>query len=105
MITEKELMDAIRQCEQEPITQSKIAKLADFYIIYDHLFGEPYGDMYSSAGHPETVIQTKGGSDFLRSVNGKDADKVWLIIDELMDATKALHPRMYDSVLMKIENV
>ncbi len=103
MITEKELMDAIRQCEREPVTQSKIAKLADFYIVYDHLFGEPYDAMYSGAGQPETVIQTNGGSEFLRVVDGKKADKVWLIIDELMEATKMLHPRMYDGVLRKIE--
>ena len=33
MITEKELLQAIAECEAEPITAAKIAKLADFYII------------------------------------------------------------------------
>ena len=37
MITEKELLSAIAECEAEPITAAKVGKLADFYIIYDHL--------------------------------------------------------------------
>lgn len=105
MITERDLLQAIRECEAEPITAQKVSKLADLYIIYDHLFGEPYDAMYSGAGQPETVIQTNGGSEFLRVVDGKKADKVWLIIDELMEATKMLHPRMYDGVLRKIEEI
>ncbi len=105
MISEKELMDAIRQCEREPVTQSKIARLADFYIVYDHLFGEPYDAMYSGAGQTETVIHTNGESEFLRAVNGKKYDKVFLIIDELMEAVKVLHPRMHDGVLTKIYDI
>ena len=104
MITEKELMDAIRQCEKEPVTQSKISRLADFYIVYDHLFGEPYDSMYSGAGQPDSKIFTKGGSMFLNSVNGKESEKVWAIMDELMDAVKVLQPRIYDSVMQKIQD-
>ena len=102
MITEKELLDAIRECESEPITLNKVGKLADFYILYDHLFGEP--DIgYSYASNAETTIETSGNSVFLRTVNGKNADAVWTVIDELMDTIKVLHPRLYDSVLRKIE--
>lgn len=103
MITEKELIAAIRQCETEPITQSKIAKLADFYIVYDHLFGEPYEPRYSGAGSPEKIIQTNGGSEFLNTIDGKEAEKVWKIIDELMESLKVLQPRIYDAVLRKID--
>jgi hypothetical protein len=102
MITEKDLLDAIRECEAEPITAQKVGKLADFYIIYDHLFGKPYDNMYSGAEAVEETIWTNGGSEFLQTINGKKADRVWLIMDELMEATKMLHPRMYDGVLRKI---
>ena len=105
MITEKDLIKAIRECEAEPITASKVGKLADFYIIYDHLFGRPYDSMYSEAKQPETITKTNGGSEFLQAIDGKKSDKVWLIIDELMEATKMLHPRMYNSVLQKIEDI
>ena len=95
-------MDAIRECESEPITLNKVGKLADFYILYDHLFGEPYTG-YSYANNVEKVIETSGDSVFLRTVSGKNAEAVWMVIDELMDTIKVLHPRLYDSVLRKIE--
>ena len=41
----------------------------------------------------------------MQAIDGKKSDKVWLIIDELMEATKMLHPRMYNSVLQKIEDI
>ena len=105
MITEKDLLQEIELCQQQPITDKKFERLASCFIVYDHLFGEPYGAAYSGSVQTETVIQTNGGSDFLRCVDGKNADKVWDVIDELMDATKMLHPRMYDGVLRKIEDI
>ena len=94
MITEKDLTDAIRECESEPITPNKVSKLADFYIIYEHLFGQPVDTSYSYAPQAEKVIYTDGGNKFLQAVNGKDTEKVMAIIDELMEAVKILQPRM-----------
>lgn len=106
MITEKELLQAIEECEQEPVTAAKIGKLADFYIIYDHLFGEPKYDHYSYENQTEnTIIYTDGGTEFLNAVNGKKSEKVLNVIDELMQAVKTLHPRMYDRVLEKISDI
>ncbi len=105
MITEKELMDAIRQCEREPITQSKVAKLADFYIIYDHLFGEPNFEGYSYTNKVENIIQTNSDTEFLVTVNGKNTEKVMAILDELMEACKILHPKMYNRVIQKINDI
>ncbi len=104
MITERELLQAIRECEADPITSSKVGKLANLYVIYDHLFGDPMRG-YSGAAAPVDVIHTDGGSEFLDCVDGRRADKVWRILDELMDAVKTLHPRMYDSVMDKIGDV
>lgn len=105
MITEKELLEAIQECESEPITLSKISKLADFYIIYDHLFGEPFDRGYSQKATPGKVIEVSGNTEFLRAINGKPTQKVLDILNELMEATKALHPRMYDSVLQKLSDI
>lgn len=104
MITEKELLQAIQECEAEPITERKICKLADFYIIYDHLFGTPQTENRPQK-QIEKVLETNGDSDFLQAVNGKNAEKVLVIIDELLQATKALHPRMYDRILDKIQEI
>ena len=102
MITERELLKAIAECEAEPVTAAKIGKLADFYIIYDHLFGEPIESGYSSENKVETVIQTNGDTEFLQAVNGQNADKIWSIIAELLEALKATNPRLYNSVIRKI---
>ena len=105
MITERELLRAIDECQQEPITSSKRGTLADLFIIYDHLFGEPIQNGYSYANKVENIIYTNGDTEFLATVNGKDTEKVMAIMDELMEATKTLHPRMYDRVIEKISDI
>ena len=106
MITEKEVAEAIEECLQEPITPAKREILADLIIIDDYLFGTPNQSQgYSHAEPVERVVDIGGDSEFLQAVKGKDAKKVWLIIEELMDATRALHPRMYDSIIRQIEEI
>lgn len=105
MITERELLDAIRECEAEPITPNKVSKLADFYTIYDHLFGMPYEAAYSYANQIEKTISVTGDSDFMKAVNGKDAEKVMAVVDELLEAVKVLQPRMYDGVLRRLSEI
>lgn len=105
MITEKELMAAIAECEADPVTPAKVSKLADFYIIYDHLFGAPIEEGYSYAGNVENVIQSNGDTEFLQAVDGKDAEKVLAIIDELLNAVRVLQPRMYDGVIRRLHEI
>ena len=112
MITEREVQQAIYECLQEPVTGAKRTALADLIIIQDYLFGEPRQEpvnyqstipQYSETAGNE--ISTNGGSEFLNAVNGRKADKVWKVIDELVEATKVLHPRMYQSFLDKIYDI
>ena len=105
MITERELLRAIDECQQEPITSSKRGTLADLFIIHDHLFGQPMNVGYSYENRVENTIQTKGDTEFLKLVTGKDTEKVMAIIDELLEATKLLQPRMYDSVLRRLYEI
>ena len=105
MITERELLRAIDECQQEPITSSKRGTLADLFIIYDHLFGQPMNVGYSYENKVENTIQTKGDTEFLATVNGKDTEKVMAILDELMEATKVLQPRIYDQVIERVQAI
>ena len=105
MITERELLRAIDECQQEPITSSKRGTLADLFIIYDHLFGQPMNVGYSYENKVENTIQTNGDTEFLGLVNGKDTEKVMAVLDELMEATKTLHSRMYDGVLQRLSDI
>lgn len=105
MITEKELLKAIDECQREPITGSKRGTLADLFIIYDHLFGEPFNSGYSYANEVENLtIKTTSDTEFLAAVNGKDTEKVLVVIDELMQTIQVLHPRIYDAVIDKLNN-
>lgn len=101
MITERELLKAIKECESEPITPSKCDKLANFYIIYDHLFGVPEP---SKAREVEYVISTNGNSAFLKIIDGMNADKVWKVMDELVETIRVINPRLYDGVMRKLDD-
>lgn len=117
MITEKEVAQAIDECMREPVTGNKRAVLADLIIIQDYLFGEPTQaqeathtmTMQSYSAPPmeqvETYIETDGDSEFLKAVDGRKADKVWKLIDELVEAVKILHPRMYTTFIDKVQDL
>ena len=117
MITEKEIEQAIKECLREPVTGNKRAVLADLIIIQDYLFGEPMQVQDASQKMPmqsysapptepvETYIETTGDSEFLKAVDGRKADKVWKLIDELVEAVKILHPRMYTTFIDKVQDL
>ena len=48
---------------------------------------------------------SKGDIEFLRAVDGRKADKVWKLIDELVEAVKILHPRMYTTFIDKVQDL
>ena len=117
MITEKEIEHAIKECLREPVTGNKRSVLADLIIIQDYLFGEPMQaqeaprpmPMQSYSAPPmeqvEKYIETNGDSEFLKAVDGRKADKVWKLIDELVEAVKILHPRMYTTFIDKVQDL
>ena len=117
MITEKEIAQAIDECMREPVTGNKRSVLADLIIIQDYLFGEPTRaqevpqpiPMQSYSAPPieqvETYIETTGDSEFLKAIDGRKADKVWKLIDELVEAVKILHPRMYTTFIDKVQDL
>ena len=117
MITEKEVAQAIEECLREPVTGNKRAVLADLIIIQDYLFGEPMQaqeapqpmPMQSYSAPPveqvENYIQTDGDSEFLKAVDGRKAERIWKLMDELVEAVKILHPRMYSTFIDKIQDL
>ena len=111
MITERDLDEAIAKCQGESNpTNSTCMKLAAFLTIKDYLYPhyeEPY-PQYSYASEPEqveTYIETNGDSEFLKAVDGRKADKVWKLMDELVEAVKILHPRMYTTFIDKVKDL
>ncbi len=98
MLTKRELVNAIRECEEAPVSYQNCQRLATFYLIYDHMFPPER----QSAVRTETFIDTYGQSDFLLSVSGKSSEKVWNIMNELMSTLQAVNPKLYEGVLQEI---
>lgn len=114
MITERDLQEAIAECEgQRSPNSATCIKLAAFYIIRRELFGSdpeeaviPPG--FSGAMAPEVLPETVGydsGSPFSDAVRGKDMDSCLAVLDEMMEALQILNPRLYDGVMRKLNDV
>ena len=112
MITEKDLQEAIAECQGDRNPDSRTCiKLAAFYIIKDHLFPEGEkvrADMpsYSFAPPPEeieTAIDYSSDSEFGKAVEGRQASEVWPLIDELVTTIQVIMPRIYDSFMRKLQ--
>ncbi len=107
MITEKDLREAIAECEGERNPNANTCmKLAAFYIIRNEMFGTPQAN--------ETPVEYFGysgsvgydsGTEFSELIRGKSLDDVIPLIDELMESIKIVLPRLYDSVINRLRAI
>ena len=102
MFSKSELLDAIDELEMSPSTYQNAEKLATFYLLYEHLYmkKEPVSRIETVE---EVIISDYGDSEFLQLVTGKRSDDVWLVLDDLMNAVKALQPKLYNAVIDKLK--
>ena len=111
MITEKDLQEAIAECQgvRNPNAGTAI-KLAAFLTIQRELFG-PVQKMqqidYSFDPEPVSPdvsqIADYGDSEFLQAIRGKSPGEVWAVMDDLMDTLKMVNARLYNSIMRKIK--
>ncbi len=102
MFSKSQLLDAIDELEAAPATYQNAEKLATFYSLYDHLYCEKEPFVRSEL-IDESVIGNYGDSEFLSIIAGMNADKVWSIMNELMEAVNALQPRLYNATIDKLK--
>lgn len=106
MITEQDLREAIAECQgtRNP-NASTCIKLAAYYTILNNLT-DKHEELpplsYSFAEGPEIPY---GKSDFSQITMTKGIEKVFPILDEMMDALSVLNPKLYDGVLRKISDL
>lgn len=101
MFTRAELLDAIDEFDRGKHTIQNCEKLAAIYTVLDHI--EPVYDRgYSGASKGEAEIGVYGDSEFLSMVAGKPPEKVWQLIDELVEALGVLNPRLQSNFMDKI---
>ncbi len=103
MITEKDLQEAISEClgVKNPSVQTCI-KLAAFYTIKEHMYGNAPEDQGYSFAADERYIQYESDSEFGKLINGRRSTEIWPIMDEAMEALQVLNPRLYDNIIRKI---
>lgn len=108
MITEKELIEAIAECQgtRNPNANTCI-KLASYYTILDHINNEevePY-PTYSYASEKEESRTTEyySETEFSQLVYNMDVHDVMEVMDELMTTLKVVNPRLYASVIRKLK--
>jgi hypothetical protein len=104
MFNKAELLDAIEELEMSPATYQNAEKLATFYLLYEHLYTrqEPQQRVETVQ---EIMIDEHGTSEFLQAAEGKPADEIWPILDELMTAVQALQPRLYNAMIQKLKDL
>lgn len=104
MITEKDLQEAIAECEGERSPNAHTCmKLAAFYTIREHMFGgasqEPEPVAYSRAEGP----RYRSESEFFQAAGNMSADEIMELADELMSTLQIVQPRLYAGVMRKIK--
>lgn len=109
MITEKELHEAIAECQgQRNPNANTCIKLASFYTILDHLYNNEEKEekretvpSYSFALPPELTYDS--GTEFSDKIHDMNIDDVLAVMDELMATLSVVNPRLYASVMRKLE--
>lgn len=108
MITEKDLQEAISECEgQRNPTANTCMKLAAFYTIKDKMYPDQPPVFYSGAAGPvfSGRVEESSDTEFGRAIAGMDMADLVPILDELMSALQVVSPRLYAGVMRKLSDL
>lgn len=107
MLDIREVEYWISRYENEASKMADCVVLSSLYSIRDRLGGgetpEPRITAYSAAPPPQEPSGPHGSSDFLQAVSGKDSAAAWAVMNELMETLQAVKPRVYASVMRKLQ--
>lgn len=97
MISKEEIERTILELEAKDTTFATCERLAWLYVVRDHQQG-------MMQARP-VLMQPGTDSEFLQAVIGKDCEKVWAIMDDLMSTLLAVNPRAYESVMRRVRGI
>lgn len=101
MITEKDLVEAIAECEgQRNPNANTCMKLASFYTILDHIHK---GEDDNGAGYSNDNNYAES-EDYDYSIIEKwntPLDRYLEVTDELLETLRIVNPRLFESVIRK----
>ena len=114
MITEKDLQEAIAECQgQRNPTTNTCIKLAAFLTIQKEMFGnseqpetvQPFKTYSYSADNKEKIVDYSIDTEFGKLIDGKIAADAWGVMQELMDTLQITNPKLYSFALRKLEQI
>ena len=108
MITEKDLLEAIAECQgQRNPTATTCVKLASYYTILNQMKTPEQTEVpeYSFAPPPISTLSSLGSSEFAQSVEGKTIYEVWPVLEELMEVVEATNSGLYHGVIQKLKKL
>lgn len=97
MISKEEIDRTILELEEKDTTFATCERLAWLYVVRDHLSG-------MMLARP-VLLQAGAESEFLQAACGKDSEKVWAVMDDLMSTLRVVNPRAYESVMRRIHAI
>ncbi len=100
MISQNELEKEIRELENAPESYRTYEKLAVLRAVYNDYYAEP--EMFMPMSVDSAKIPRISDSNFAKAIEGMDSRNFWELIDELMSTLQILNPRLYNSVMRKI---
>lgn len=56
-----------------------------------------------NANKVENTVDYNSDNEFFKIANGMKTDKVWEVVDELMETLEVINPRLYAGVIRKLE--
>lgn len=115
MITEKDLQEAIAECQgvRNP-NASTCLKLASCLTIQRELFGKKNEDisqvyspkyLYDVPSGREKLIEYSAETEFAEIINGMEQDEVLAIMDELMTTLQMVQPKIYAYVMRRLKDI
>ena len=110
MITEKDLREAIAECEgRRHPDAGTCVKLAAFYTILNNMTekGPAAKKEIESGGYSYQAgpgIQY-GASEFSTVIQEKGIEKAWPVIEEIMAGLAVVEPRLYESAMRKLTKI
>lgn len=105
MIYEKDLIEAIAECqgEQKPNANTCI-KLASYYTILDHVRekSDEGSQRFENSYSYDSPAIYSSESEFGKAIQNADMYDVLETIDELMETLRIMQPRLYNAFIKKI---
>ncbi len=104
MIRIADLQEAIAKCQGEKNPNANTCiKLAAYYTILNQLTESPPDEPVSFLAPPENTIDLQSGSEFAEIVNGRTAESVMPVVDELVQTVAAVVPALYEAFIRKLK--